>query len=636
MRSFLLLVAMIAMNGQICHAAAVTVDPNVGRPFPNAGVADPRVAQKVTYEAWHTPIRTILDDLSKKTGVTLNAGYSKQDWQVRDRRMNVYAKDVTLAELLNSIARVMKFKWTRNDDDKLPTYRLLADRRLLAKLQAESSRLEAALKTEEVRRRTALVEDLARAAEASGEELEALKRDSPYLGLSAETGFAKLATRMFEEQPKLKEMFTSANRMAILNANEFSETTRKLCVDVLRYGNEHWADRKPLPDPATDDPAKHTLHMECISAPVESEQRKRLTHFGCVMLYMSDGSHFVSDLKEPDAPSSKASGAYRLSIAQQPVESQTEWGKFQMGENSGMAEDARVIEPYLMFDPLVEPPDELSMHEKVVIVLNEKDRKAMMDQITANGGRAAQRFVYQALLKALADAAQLNIVSDSYSVVLAANPQIPDGELRAVLDKLADLYRCNWEKHGSIIEIRRRDWFRRRSSQVPDEWLKPWRDQLIKNGSSGVDTYASMLSLTDDQIEENISSDHLLDQVLGPWWEYGSNRGFCRFYTQLNDYQTGQIFTEQGLDPRTLAPAQWAYYTAMFTDGWHRTWGIEGFLDPGSSDLKITASRTVHEDGRSTCQFNVSLKAEDGSSKIDTWSIPLRKIVIPQNAEKPK
>ena len=629
---------VVFFAGQACLAQKVTVDPNVGKASQSIEVdaSDSRVAQKVTYEAWHTPLKTILADLSKSTGVTLNAGYSKQDWQVRDRKMNVYVKDVTLAQLMNSISRVMKFKWTRSDDKKPPTYRLLADRRLLAKLQAEASKREAELKAEEIRRRTALVDGLAKAAEASGPELEALKRDSPYLGLSATSGFAKMVTQMFAEQPKLKDMFTSAERMAILNSSEFLLSTQKLCVDVLRYGTDHWADRKPVPDGPEEDIAKHELHLECIAAPVEADQRKRLTYFGYVMAIMSDGTHFVGDLKEPDAPSSKTSGAYRLSISEQPRDSQGEWGKFQMGENSGMQEDAKVIEHYQMFDPVVDHPDEPDLHKKVVVEVSKEDQKALMEQIQANGGRAYQRFVYQAVLKAISDAAEFNIVSDSYSVVLAENPQIADGELVAILDKLADIYRCNWEKHGSILEFRRRDWFRRRASQVADEWLKPWRDQVEKDGIPALITYASMLSLSDDQVEENIASDFLLGQVLGPWWDYGVNRGFCRFYTQLNDYQRGQFFTEQGLRPRTLAPAQGAYYTAMFTDGWHRTWGTEDLSDPESTDLKVTASGTTKDDGSNAYKFTVSLTKEDGSVKSDSWTIPLRKVVRLKDTAGPK
>ena len=37
----------------------------------------------------------------------------------------------------------------------------------------------------------------------------------------------------------------------------------------------------------------------------------------------------MSDLKDPNAPSSKVSGAYRLSISEQPKDSQDGWGQFQ-------------------------------------------------------------------------------------------------------------------------------------------------------------------------------------------------------------------------------------------------------------------------------------------------------------------
>lgn len=641
MRSFLLLVAMIAMSGQVCHAATVTVDPNVGRPSQNTEVAAPdsRLAQKVTYEAWHTPLKTILADLSESTGVTLNSGFSKQDWQVRDRKMNVYVKDVTLAQLMNSISRVMMFKWTRSEDEK-PSYRLVADRRLLSKLQAEARRRERELHAEEVRRRASLVEEFAKVADTSGADLELLNKENPYLGLCATTGFAKMVTAMFSEQPKLREMFVNAERMTVMPSTEFSEETRKLCIDVMRYGHEHFADRKALPENPEEKLAKNRIHFEIIPKPYEWGMRRRLIYFGWINVALTEwisDIHFVGDFRYPAAESSKTTSANRLSVANLPLESQTEWGKFRMEENNATREDEKFIEWYLMFDPVLEHPDEADPHKEVTVKVTEEAQKDMMETAKAIGGRSYPRLVYQAELEAIANAADMSIVSDSYSVLLGNGPELGKDELKTILNRFADVYRCNWEKHGSIIEVRRRDWFRRRSCQLPDEWVKAWREQIEKNGCFDLDTCIRISALPDDQMEENIRIDPLLSEAIGISWEVDFHKIFCRFYVQLTPNQRAQVMSKDGFELRELTPDQLPAYREMFVGGWHPVWGQEALGDPVATQAKISmTSRIAVENGVRCYDFHVGGTGEDDKELYHGWSIPLRKIALPQNAEKPK
>ncbi|MEN6356895.1 MAG: hypothetical protein ABFD83_07400, partial [Armatimonadota bacterium] len=111
MRKAVVILTLVMM---VCGGAwafgKVTVDPNASdQAVIEQWENDTRLSQKVTYEARHKAVKVILEDLSDMMGVTLNAGFNKQDWQVRDRKMNIFAKDITLADLLNSIARTMKF-----------------------------------------------------------------------------------------------------------------------------------------------------------------------------------------------------------------------------------------------------------------------------------------------------------------------------------------------------------------------------------------------------------------------------------------------------------------------------------------------------------------------------------------------
>jgi hypothetical protein len=223
----------------------------------------------------------------------------------------------------------------------------------------------------------------------------------------------------------------------------------------------------------------------------------------------------------------------------------------------------------------------------------------------------------------------MGIVSDSYAVVLARNnSDVPDkAELVVLLDKLGDVYRLNWEKHGATIEIRRRDWFRRRASQLPDEWLDPWRKELEKNGVPSLDTYTHMVALADDQVEENINSDPLLDQVVGGRGGDSRNRWFCRFYTQLNDSQREMAFSSDGLDMLLFSAAQREYYANTFLYGKQDNWRTEDFVEPpDGAVVTITGDAKPGSDGSASYTFTARLMKEGSSDREQRWVIPLRKI----------
>lgn len=635
-----LLIAVLAVQcACTCHAQKSTVDPNSSRASKPAedDVADPRLSQKVTYEAWHAPLKTIIEDLSTSTGVKLFAGYNKKDWQVRDRRMNVCVKDITLAKLMSSIARVMKFKWSRDDKLAPPVYRLVVDRRLVAALQAEASRLDRALKEEEKKRRTGLVDALAKVADLSGPELQTLRETNPYLYMCSQTGFAKAVTQMMADEPALRDAFVDANRSARVNAGLFTPATQQMCVDNVRkmWPLDHITQlRKPLNDSFADEFGACHVVFDCVRSPREYTQSKRLFYFGSVCSFPSDDFHFLGDMRDPYAKATRAWANACMDAVDRNEEPGAGWSTVAPKYFPTEEEEAKEVEPYLMFDPVVEHPDDPDLHKEVILKMSDEERKALMDEIMASGGRSYQRVQYQASLKALAKASGMNIVSDSYAVLLVRDTRaIPDkAELIAILDKLGDAYRLNWEKHSSTIELRRRDWFRRRASQLPDEWLDPWRKELEKNRAPSLDTYTHMVALEDDQVEENINSDPLLDQVVGGRGGDNSNRLFCRFYTQLSDSQREMTLSGTGLDLRSLSPTQRQCYANTFLYGWQDNWRTEDFVEPPEGAVvTITGDTKPGNDGSASYTFTARLMKEGSSDREQRWVIPLRKIQRPRD-----
>ncbi|MGC8863077.1 MAG: hypothetical protein ACP5R5_09930, partial [Armatimonadota bacterium] len=120
------LLAILIWPTGLLAEGKITIDPNV----PGAREAeetatdtDPRLDQKVTLEAKQKSVLTILAELSEKTGVTLKAGQNSKDWESQDTKMNIFVKDVPLRELMASMARVMKFRWSREAVEGNYSYR---------------------------------------------------------------------------------------------------------------------------------------------------------------------------------------------------------------------------------------------------------------------------------------------------------------------------------------------------------------------------------------------------------------------------------------------------------------------------------------------------------------------------------
>ena len=624
-----MIVSLTLLCRTSCLAEKVTVDPNAGPSTTSAevGKTDPRLAQKVTYEAWHTPIKTILADLSAKTGVTFYAGYNLNDWRVRDRKMNVLVRDVSLAQLMNSIARVMKFKWSINDKKQPPTYRLLMDYRLLAKLQAEASKRENELKSEETRRRTELLDTLARVADASGSELAALKESNPYLYICAETGFAEFFTRILAETPGYREVFTGANKNLMPAMTRLAPDMPQLCASVIQkmWAFDHiWSDRQQVPNDLEQQVRTCAVHMDLLAPPFDYSLRQKLLNFGHLSTRISTGDYRIGWLKDPNSKSTQTWAKSLLNAQDQGLDANTYWNQHGESTQKAQQDDAKEIEYYFMFDPVAQHPDEPDLHKETLLKANDEINKYREEQLKACGDEAGRRIDFQTDLLLIADTTKLNVVSDSFATVVCEyTPGTRKCELQEVLDTFAEGYGCNWEKHGSILEIRRRDWFRKRSSQIPDEWMKPWREEMLSTGTVTPTTYFQMIVLDDDQIDENFVSDKLLRSAVGHWYFYWNNRGFARFYLRLTKEQHGLLLTEQGLNPQTLSADQWDYFTGMYDYGTRQP----SHLHPYKDAYSITEERTVPQAVISVnCTFKVKFTTDD----TDHWDIALPIIAQPK------
>jgi|GEM_PF-1208547 len=628
---------VILMSTIVCNAQKVVLE-QIPWTYTADKESDPRLTQKIDYEAWHTPVKTILADLSKKTGVELHAGYSKQDWQVRDRRMNIYLKGVSLGELMDSISRVMKFKWTQKEEKTSSIYTLNLDRKLLSKMQAEADKRANELSQEVHKRRTEMLDSFAAVSKMSDTDLAKLKDTDPYLYMCASTGFAQLVTQLIGEFSGLKDMIVSGDHYAQIPYDSLSHSSQLLYSDVLReYEKYDKIQRKAESLPADLEKRLPGCAIQITPAlpGYESIQRTQLSTFGSIgsPIHLDDHTahHKVGWFYYPGSENASVRASLAMSsltMDKGSYESYQE-GMDKLYDVAGSAN--KDIDYYFMYDPILDYPFDPDLTKEINAQLTDDMLKSIDAATKTIGDMAYPRLSYQMLQKTIADAAKLNIVSDSYAVVLGDYKPEPKAKISKVLENLCRGCLCNYEKHGSTIELRRRDWFRRRASQIPDELVEEWRNEIKQNNILSLDTYAQMVTLTREQIEENISSDALLDKSIGIFWERRDTEGLMRFYLQLNPWQRKLLFSEDGLDTSMLNKEQRQYFKEMFQYGLRTAWweckdfgntDNQALIKASTKTAAINEMEVIKDTGGIQYTFDVTVDM-DGNTKKDLWTIHL-------------
>lgn len=543
MRKTLLAILLIAISVPALAVGKVTSDPNApGAAAPKdeqVEVTDARLTQKVTYSEPRKTVSAILDELTKSTGVVFKAGYNNKDWQVRDRKMTVYAKDVPLSELMSSIARVMKFKWERGGKDGAWTYRLFMDRRTLLDAEAQRVREEQRVEAEQAKKRAKGLADYAKMSVMTPEEKAKLKTDNPFLyaisGAAGNMGGSMGA--FFRETPMAFEAISQGQRLDV-PGSALSPAAQAGLVQAMKGmmeieskfggGKGH-----TLPDGYGSDLSKMSITVN-----KTLEMTKGMPGAGMMLGDLSvsyDGRDTMVPFIDPASGFAKIIGKAMIESDEQgrPMdevmkEHQAEFMSTMMSE----------IKAGVGGEPLNEHPEDPAL--KVKVTLKPESQKL------------------QDVEKSLAEVSKLAVVSDNFGISFSAGqPPATEMELKDLLDKIGDSYVYNWDKHSGVIELRDRNWFKKRAAQIPEEWLENWRQELTKTGTIEIDSLAEIAALTQEQLMANVISDETLSRSSLAGTVFGG-REALRFYGSLTPDQRAAIFSKSGMDFATLTPDQTA------------------------------------------------------------------------------
>lgn len=596
-----------------------TEDPNQAEAAATAvqeDASDARLAQKVTYEAKKKPVLDVLTELAEKTGVTFRVGKSSQDWQVRDRKVNIYAKDVPLSRLMSSVARALKMKWIKSEDEK-PTYRLVADSRAMKEAEAELARIEQEREQRLTERRQKALEALTKTQGASDADLAKLRKDNPFLYYCAQTGLSQSMGGFFKEVPGALDALMHGQAMN-MSATNLSPAAQQAIVGTMKSLNNlegRFGHKRDLPANIAGNVGSAT-----ISVNAHMDEMRMMPGNGFMLGSMEfrvpdgDGGQRTEMVPLID-PNSKFAEIIGKALVKCDEEGRS---MDELGKEMGAQMQAEMLQAMTSELKTEEPQEKPAEHA---------DDPELTKKIKTEG------FAGQSLddlMPMIAAASEFAVVSDSFGIGIAGRLNKPtfdkEMETKAVLEKVGESYRYSWDKHGPIIELWDKQWAKKIAAMVPEAWLERWRD-CLKKGTFDIGELAEMASLTQEQFSTNLLGDPELASMA---WESRRNREGLQIYAGLNDAQRQMLFSEAGLDLRNLGPELWALVEKSLTAK------NASFLTNPDARLTVLADKRETDGER---RYSFRIQTSEGLPEV-SWSVGVpttKKAEEPaKQVEKPK
>lgn len=565
------LLLYLVLSGLICECSfaygKTTVDPNTVRAVAPEADAHPdvRLAQKVTYEARHVALRQILEDLTALTGIKLYVGRNKSDWPVRDRKMNIFVKEVKMSRLMNSIAHTMKFKWSRNDDLDPPTYRLIVDRN--AVIWADAKREKAENHYEELwrTRRKEWIDIIMRDGAMSPEQIEATRETDPVFYRYARGGDIRALHALFNEVPEARNRFVAGQNFRI-SADRLSDNTRELLFsagdEFRKFMQRGRGEVIGLADILKPDDEFDIAYVRLDVGSFTPNKRWGIMSYGSTgYFHFSKGEQDpqIVDLKDKSSKMARAL-CERENMIIDTDDRSAPTTVFRSHIPELIAERENEEERLYPSEPLNEHSDfdELQTVIKIKVDTPESEQ---------DGALATNTYI-ASFQKALADATGFGVVSDSWVDIDGDKLPEQNAALGELLDKFSTQFNYNWDKSSTILEFRHRKWWKNRLNQIPDEWVTAWSENTRKNGTLSLDDLAQISCLTYYQAEESLKPDKVLGTA-GIYREIlrildtNGNLHCLWLYSTLSAQQRAYL-TDRWISGAMLSFDQWELAQVMF------------------------------------------------------------------------
>lgn len=565
MRTWILIILLLTLPLTLGAVGKVTVDPNVpgaNQESQETEIKDVRLAQKITYTASARTVSAILADLTTATGITFRAGINRLDWQVQDRKMTISVTDVPVSHLMNSIARVMKFKWQRSGEEGKWIYRLSSDTKALLAAENKRDREKEQVEAEKAKRRAEGIEQYSSLMDLSKESLQELRQTNPYLSWVAESELGKSLGKFFKESPDAIAAIAGGQRMD-LKASDMSVGAQNSLISAVREMSIIEQRIRGVSAMREISPAEQER--------MESDIFKRLDHIDPSkltlsfsespwnMLGVSISDQLIGNLSVKygaDETSNWSRGETNIPLFDPQSPMANCIGKIMLDSEEQKQPMSKIVGSHFseLINAIKVEREAVAEQGEPIIEHDDDEEPALQEKITFE---VKSRKLYDIQLE-FAKASKLNVVSDYFG---AMNPTLPvttgKVELRDLLKSIQNVYFYNWDKQGDIIEFRDRNWLEKRACQLPEASVEVWRKELSKTDTIGLDGLSQIAQLTQEQYIQNVMSDDELSPPTVNVRQFG-NQDILKVYASLDASQRRAMTSSEGLDLATLTEEQYA------------------------------------------------------------------------------
>ena len=604
-RRILLIVLLSIVMGRSCPAEKVTIDPNTldAQVAPTQQEGDERLAQKVTYTADGKAIRTILADLTELTGVKFYAGSNSGDWQARDRRMRILVKDLPLAHLMNSMARVMKFKWSCSKEKDVRSYRLYADQESLSEEQNLLKRWERLRRDRPREQMESALKAFEGLKSRYEEDPEALRKDNPLLYAYAKSGAADTVLRLCKDIPGLKEALVSGRQVTFPGTelpdgvlDDLPQIVRSFAEFGPMSAVDHMMSGQPSEAPTADEIGDFPVHRALAFVATNELKRDR---------DLADDDLFVATVPADIIAGCIMQAGAKLTVM---APSSRFW---QLATEAALEAHEKGL-AYLESRQAQARLDTVMREEREKLHTGEpKNPRPQADLLNTEIPLANEDKYYLSLAdyqKQFAAACSLSIVSDSFPETgeVYASYMPETGKLGDLLDTVSDPFDYNWDYADTVLEFRDRYWFVKRAEQLSDAWLDKLQTKLKRDGRLDIDDMAEIAALSRQRIEASFGLD---DDLRGLASRIEFNQPILCLYASLTQTQRQALLTDAGLDVRAFSPRQAEYVEILLRRSW------ETFM---RTPARLREKVEVSEGGIPRYEF--TLTDADGE-EIESWRL---------------
>jgi hypothetical protein len=571
--------------------------------------ADVNLDKLVTYQTRGESIGIVVDALAQASGIALRAGTSSKDWEVRDRKISIFANKLPLRELMNSISRTTNFKWQISGEDSSKTYRLVWDNKSRAQtleLSDKSTTVAQATQTDQVAATPADTEffpGYGNNAPLTPEQQANLEIANPFLAWWQKSGMAKAVGGVLNTVPGASGALSTGSQFS-MSGGQLSTDGRKAVLKLLNSSNKNGGILGGIKGRG----ALRNIRKNLDNANISINHSVSAGSYGNIQV-----SYGNSSISTPLLDSKS-------------VTANTIGKMYTQSKQSGKSMNSRGYKGDLKraADADVSATDTSGTRKSSTTDTNSntpsttettKDAATSGSTTSAVKEKKAFKLSNKPLSIELMRASRLlnvSVVSDWFGDPLpSADAQgAASSKPDEVLDDIADRYAYTWDRPSAASEFRDTDWASKSFLLLPDEWLAGFRKIFAETGTLDLPVLAQMADLSPGQFEVAIETDSVLGNT-GISKAVLRNVDFLKLYATLSNEERGAVFSADALNLKSLDMGKIPLAkTAVSRNA--------SFLE--KNDIPLLLRGEVKPEGKSfTYQFTAFL--DNAKSKPVKWSI---------------